>query len=86
MTMATSTQLTTLSENRFARFTPDDHSAPVWISSFLSLIYAVCILAIRLGFVKLGAHGLDDAVLTIAHVSADQIANHVELMDVLTCP
>jgi hypothetical protein len=75
-----------LEENRFSRFTPDDHSSPIWISSFLSLIYAVCILAVRLGFVKLGAHGLDDVVLTIAHVSGDQIVGHVELMDVLTIP
>jgi hypothetical protein len=59
----------TSSDNRFAQFTADNHSAPIWIASILSLLFAICILAVRLGFVKWNAHGLDDVVLTLAHVS-----------------
>jgi hypothetical protein len=56
------------SDYRFARFTPDDHSAVLWVTLLLSLIYAILVLAVRLGFVKLRAHGLDDVVLSVAHV------------------
>jgi hypothetical protein len=59
---------TSSSDNRFARFTAENHSAPIWISTLLSLIFAICILAVRLGFVKWNARGLDDVVLTLAHV------------------
>ena len=58
----------TISDNRFARYTVDNHSAPIWIASLLSLIFAFCVLGVRLGFVKLNAHGFDDVVLTMAHV------------------
>ncbi|CAI9637214.1 unnamed protein product [Alternaria burnsii] len=56
------------SENRFARITTNDHSAPLWIATILSLIYAVLVLAVRLGFTKWKAHTLDDIVVTIAHL------------------
>jgi hypothetical protein len=68
--MATIQAPSTAPDNRFARFTTDNHSAPIWIASLLSLIFAFCILAVRLGFVKWNAHGLDDVVLTLAHVGA----------------
>jgi hypothetical protein len=55
--------------NRFAHFTVDDHSAPIWIASILSLAFAFLILAVRLLFVKWNMHGRDDVLLTLAHVS-----------------
>ncbi|KAF1951907.1 hypothetical protein CC80DRAFT_189113 [Byssothecium circinans] len=60
--MATIPAPSTAPDNRFARFTTDNHSAPIWIASLQSLIFAFCILAVRLGFVKWNAHGLDDVV------------------------
>jgi hypothetical protein len=57
-------------DNRFARFTVDDHSAPIWIASILSMAFAYLILAVRLLYVKWNMHGLDDALLTLAHVSS----------------
>ncbi|PVI00586.1 hypothetical protein DM02DRAFT_614240 [Periconia macrospinosa] len=56
------------SDNRFAPFTPEDHSAPIWIASILSLIFAYTILLVRLGFVKWNMHGLDDLLLTLGHL------------------
>jgi hypothetical protein len=68
--MAPVTAASTAPGHRFAPPTADNHSAPIWIASILSLIFAFCILAVRLGFVKWNAHGLDDFVLILAHVSA----------------
>ncbi|KAF2121707.1 hypothetical protein BDV96DRAFT_218452 [Lophiotrema nucula] len=45
--------------NRFAPFTPDNHSAPLWIASLLGLIYVIGVLLIRL-FIKVKVLGLDD--------------------------
>lgn len=53
---------------RFTRFTPDNHSALIWIASLLSLIYPILVLFVRLGFVKKGAYSLDDAIISLAHV------------------
>ena len=61
------------SDIRFARFTPDNHSAVLWITSLLSLIYAILVLIVRLGFVKRRAHGLDDVVVTLAHVCIQRL-------------
>jgi hypothetical protein len=58
----------TLTGYRFSSFTPDDHSAVLWIASLLALLYSPLVLAVRLGFVKVRAHGLDDVILSIAHV------------------
>jgi hypothetical protein len=55
--------------NRFARYTPDNHSAPLWIASVLSFIFAFLVLGVRLGYVKLKLYGIDDVVLSLAHVS-----------------
>ncbi|KAJ8117396.1 hypothetical protein OPT61_g1387 [Boeremia exigua] len=55
-------------ENRFARYTANNHSAPIWITSLLSLIFSFCILGVRLFYVKLNAHGRDDVALTVAHL------------------
>ena len=68
-----------MEENRFTRFTPDDHSALLWVVQLLSLIYALLVLAVRLGFVKWRAHGFDDMVLTLAHVSS-QILSELDLL------
>jgi anti-sigma-K factor RskA len=64
------------SENRFARITTNDHSAALWIATILSLIYAVLVLAVRLGFTKWRAHTLDDIVVTIAHVCNKKLTNN----------
>lgn len=56
------------SDNRFAHITPDNHSAPLWVASLLSLIYTVLVLAIRLGYTKWKAHTIDDIVIILAHV------------------
>lgn len=70
MAMSSSLLTTTPgSGNRFARFNEDDHSAPIWIASILSLIFAYLILSIRLGYVKWNNHGFDDFFLAIGHVS-----------------
>ena len=61
-------------DNRFARFTADDHSAPIWIASLLAFSFAYIILIIRLLFVKWNMHGVDDVLLTLAHVRAESIA------------
>jgi hypothetical protein len=52
----------------FARITTDDHSATPWVVTLLSAIYAVLVLAVRLGFTKWRAYALDDTIVTIAHV------------------
>ncbi|KAF2713002.1 hypothetical protein K504DRAFT_461591 [Pleomassaria siparia CBS 279.74] len=66
--MASSTDAPTSVGNRFARFTPDDHSAPIWIATILALIFAYLILLIRLLFVKKNRYGIDDVLLTLAHI------------------
>ncbi|KAH7088146.1 hypothetical protein FB567DRAFT_332148 [Paraphoma chrysanthemicola] len=53
---------------RFARFTSNDHSAVLWISSLLSMIYATLVLIVRLVYVKKRAHALDDVLITLAHI------------------
>jgi hypothetical protein len=72
-----------IEENRFARFTTDDHSALLWVVQLLSLIYALLVLAVRLGFVKWRAHGLDDIVLTLAHVSSQMLSELNFLFDLV---
>jgi hypothetical protein len=52
----------------FARITTDNHSATLWVVTLLSTIYAILVLAVRLGFTKWRAHALDDIIVTIAHV------------------
>jgi len=68
-------------DNRFARYNDDDHSAPIWIASILSLIFAYLILSIRLGFVKWNIHGLDDVLLTIGHVSTTAFLKNSDMTD-----
>jgi len=68
-------------DDRFARFTPDNHSAVLWIATLLSLIYAALVLVVRLGFVKRRAHGLDDVVLTLAHVCIQRLIDPIGYQD-----
>ncbi|EMD66206.1 hypothetical protein COCSADRAFT_353321 [Bipolaris sorokiniana ND90Pr] len=56
------------SDYRFARITPHDHSATLWIITILSPIYATLVLGIRLGYAKWRAYGFDDLVVVLAHV------------------
>ena len=67
-TLSSPAALAAPSDNRFAPFTPEDHSAPIWIASILSFIFAYTILLVRLGFVKWNMHGLDDMLLTLGHL------------------
>lgn len=59
-------------DNRFARITTNDHSAKLWVITLLSAIYAMLVLAIRLGFTKWRKYGFDDLFVTIAHVCTAQ--------------
>lgn len=53
---------------RFARITPQDHSATLWIVTLLAPIYATLVLGIRLGYTKWRAYGSDDVVVVLAYV------------------
>ncbi|KAJ4294248.1 hypothetical protein N0V90_007938 [Kalmusia sp. IMI 367209] len=48
--------------NRFAPYTTENHSAPLWIVSILGLIYAVGVLMIRV-FIKRRVFGWDDSLI-----------------------
>jgi hypothetical protein len=65
--------------NRFAHLTPEDHSAPLWVVTLLSSIYAILVLAVRLGYVKWRAYGLDDFVLTLAHVCTELLLDRTSM-------
>ncbi|KAI5777062.1 hypothetical protein EDC01DRAFT_779984 [Geopyxis carbonaria] len=62
--------MSSIADNRFARYTSTDHSAPVWIATLLSLIFSFLILTVRLAWVKWKRHGLDDLILVMAHLIA----------------
>jgi hypothetical protein len=68
-----SLHLARTSDNRFARITTGDHSAAIWVVILLSIIYAVLVLAVRLGFTKWRAHTLDDIVVAIAYVRNEMV-------------
>jgi hypothetical protein len=70
----TSDRLAIAAGDPFARITPDDHSAILWITTLLSTIYAALVLAVRLGFTKWRAHALDDIIVTIAHVGIAKLS------------
>ncbi|OAG20763.1 hypothetical protein CC77DRAFT_80145 [Alternaria alternata] len=63
-------RLSATPDSRFARITTNDHSAKLWVVTLLSTIYAMLVLAIRLGFTKWRKYGFDDLVVTIAHLVA----------------
>ncbi|KAF2441589.1 hypothetical protein P171DRAFT_446447 [Karstenula rhodostoma CBS 690.94] len=48
--------------NRFAPYGPENHSAPLWITSILGLIYAIGVLLVRL-FIKRRVFGWDDSLI-----------------------
>lgn len=54
--------------NRFAPYGPENHSAPLWITSLLGLIYAVGVLCVRL-FIKRRVFGWDDSLIAAGTVS-----------------
>lgn len=58
---------TPMTGNRFSPYTDDNHQAPVWIVTALTLTYAVIFLLTRLA-VKIKILGLDDLFLGVAHV------------------
>ncbi|KAF1975933.1 hypothetical protein BU23DRAFT_456954 [Bimuria novae-zelandiae CBS 107.79] len=51
--------------NRFSPYGPENHSAPLWITSILGLIYAVGVLVIRI-FIKRRVFGWDDTLVVAA--------------------
>lgn len=54
--------------NRFAYFSPDDHSAPLWIAAILSFIYVIGVLVLRV-FIKWRYLGWDDFLVAASTVS-----------------
>jgi anti-sigma-K factor RskA len=65
------------SDSRFARITANDHSAKLWVVALLSTIYAILVLAIRLGFTKWKAYSLDDVIVTTAYVRTVLLSTQV---------
>ena len=59
----------------FASITANDHSATLWVVTLLSAIYAILVLAVRLGFTKRKAYALDDVLVTIAYVCTRSTLN-----------
>ncbi|EOA85134.1 hypothetical protein ACJQWK_07202 [Exserohilum turcicum] len=56
------------SDYRFSRVTANDHSAGLWITTILSIIYALLVFAVRIGYTKRRAHAIDDVVAALAHI------------------
>lgn len=54
--------------NRFAGYTPDNHSAGLWICSILGLIYTTLTFGIRF-FIKRSVFGIDDWTILVGTVS-----------------
>jgi hypothetical protein len=53
--------------NRFARYSPDNHSATVWIATALALTYVLGVLLVRI-FIKWRVLGWDDGLVVIGTV------------------
>jgi hypothetical protein len=53
--------------NRFAHYSSENHSAPLWIAALLGLIYMVGVLMIR-AFIKRRVFGWDDYLITASSV------------------
>ncbi|KAF2625636.1 hypothetical protein BU25DRAFT_388559 [Macroventuria anomochaeta] len=51
--------------NRFAHYSPENHSATVWIAAALALTYVVGVLLIRV-FIKWRVFGWDDSLIVIS--------------------
>lgn len=64
--------------NRFAPYGPENHSAPLWITSILGLIYAIGVLSIRL-FIKRRVFGWDDSMIVAGTVSSKRQCAHLGL-------
>jgi hypothetical protein len=54
--------------NRLSHYSPEDHSAPLWIASLLGMIYLIGVLLIRV-YVKRRVMGWDDYLLIASSVS-----------------
>lgn len=66
--------------NRFALVTPDTNSAPIIIVTILSLIFSFLVFTVRLLVVKWRSLALDDALLTLAHVSSSVTSPSLMIM------
>lgn len=68
--------------HRFAVMTSDDYGASAWIATVLSLTYSLIIFSARF-IVKRGLYGIDDVILSVAHLLAlgQWIAIFVSLSD-----
>ena len=69
--------------NRFAPYGPENHSAPLWITSILGLIYAFGVLLIRV-FIKRRVFGWDDSLIVAATVSLIELP-YPQAWFLLTC-
>lgn len=70
----------TAAGNRFAHYSTEDHSAPLWIAAFLSLTYVWAVLFIRI-FLKWRIFGWDDFLVVISTVSDMFVQTHMVLTD-----
>lgn len=57
----------TTTGNRFSHYSPEDHSATVWIAAALTVTYVVGVLLVRV-LVKWRMLGWDDGLLVISTV------------------
>ena len=57
--------------NRFAHYSPDDHSATLWIATALAFTYIVGMLLVRT-FIKWRVFGWDDGLIVVATVCRSQ--------------
>jgi hypothetical protein len=57
---------------RFARYTPDDHSASLWVAALLGMVYTVCVLMLR-AYIKRRVFGWDDYLVTASSVSTSEM-------------
>jgi hypothetical protein len=54
--------------NRFAHYSPEDHSAPLWIAAALNMTYVLGLLFVRV-FFKWRVFGWDDVLIILSTVS-----------------
>jgi hypothetical protein len=58
--------------DRFARYTPDDHSASLWVTALLGTVYTIGVLILR-AYIKWRVFGWDDYLVTASSVSTSKI-------------
>lgn len=69
---SSSTPWDTSTGNRFAHYSSEDHSAPLWIAAILSFTYVLGMLLVRT-FLKWRVFGWDDFLVVFSTVSVSQV-------------